>query len=127
MKKFTVVGALLLAASTTSAFAAELPADQAKAMHHELNTAMSGMHEEMMKGMMSNDPDVAFAAGMLPHHVGAVEMAKVELKYGTDPQMRKLAKDIIAAQDKEIKEMKAWLAAHPDKGAKSTEAAHSMH
>ncbi|ENT3015534.1 CopM family metallochaperone [Salmonella enterica] len=62
--------------------------------------------------MMSNDPDVAFAAGMLPHHIGAVEMAKTELKYGTDPQMRKLAKSIIASQDKEIKEMQEWLKAH---------------
>lgn len=78
---------------------------------------MGTMHEDMMKGMMSNDPDVAFAAGMLPHHIGAVEMARVELKYGKDPQMRQLAKNIIASQDKEIKEMKAWLAEHPDAGA----------
>nr|WP_252860771.1 DUF305 domain-containing protein [Edwardsiella ictaluri] len=44
-------------------------------------------------------------------------MARVELKYGKDPQMRQLAKNIIASQDKEIKEMKAWLAEHPDAGA----------
>ncbi|GBK53924.1 hypothetical protein JFPO14_contig00019-0074 [Edwardsiella piscicida] len=87
-------------------------------MHHELHGAMGTMHEDMMKGMMSNDPDVAFAAGMLPHHIGAVEMAKVELKYGKDPQMRQLAKSIIASQEKEINEMKAWLAAHPDASAR---------
>ena len=40
-------------------------------------------------------------------------MAKVELKYGKDAQLRKLAKDIIASQDKEIAFMKRWLAAHP--------------
>ncbi|AOV96813.1 DUF305 domain-containing protein [Edwardsiella hoshinae] len=127
MKKLTVVGALVLAACATSAVAATLPAAQAETMHQELNSAMNGMHESMMKGMMSNDADVAFAAGMIPHHIGAVEMAKIELKYGTDPQMRKLAKDIIAAQDKEIKEMKAWLAAHPDQGAQTGENAHNMH
>jgi uncharacterized protein (DUF305 family) len=50
---------------------------------------------------------------MIPHHEGAVEMAKVELKYGKDAKLRKLAKDIIAAQEKEIAFMKQWLAAHP--------------
>ncbi|EPD6445535.1 DUF305 domain-containing protein, partial [Escherichia albertii] len=71
---------------------------QAKNMHEELNTDMRIMQEKMHAGMMSNDPDVAFAVGMLPHHLGAVEMAEVELKYGKNPEMIKLAKNIILEQ-----------------------------
>ncbi|WP_199016599.1 hypothetical protein [Shimwellia pseudoproteus] len=41
-------------------------------MHHSLKSSMTTMHDNMQKGMMSNDPGVAFAASMLPHHIGAV-------------------------------------------------------
>ena len=61
------------------------------------------------------DLTVAFAAGMLPHHIGAVKMAEVELKYGKDPEMRKLAEDIINAQQAEIEQMQKWLKAHNKK------------
>ena len=60
-------------------------------------------------------PDVAFAAGMLPHHIGAVKMAEVELKYGKDPEMRKLAENIINAQQAEIEQMQKWLKVHNKK------------
>ena len=51
---------------------------------------------------MSGDPDVDFARMMRIHHVGAVDMAKAQLRDGKNPQMRKMAQDIIAAQNKEI-------------------------
>lgn len=75
----------------------------------EYTKAMDKMHKPMMKGIMSPDPDLAFIKGMLPHHEGAVNMAKVELKYGKDIQLKKLAQEIIDHQDNEIKFMKNWL------------------
>ena len=60
----------------------------------------------------TGDADKDFVDGMIPHHQGAVDMAEVELKYGKDPQMRKLARNIIASQNKEIALMKAWQAKH---------------
>ena len=75
---------------------------------------MNDMHEDMMESMQANDADVAFAKGMLPHHEGAVDMAEIQLKYGKDETMRKLAEDVIAAQEAEIKQMENWLEANPD-------------
>lgn len=83
-------------------------------MLKDYTESMTKMHEEMMVGMAYNDPDTAFAQGMLGHHIGAVDMAEIELKYGTDDEMRKLAQEIIDAQQPEIEQMKAWLASHPD-------------
>ena len=71
---------------------------------------------KMMKNMSApgytGDTDADFVAHMIPHHQGAVEQAEVELKYGEDPQMRALAKNLIKAQKKEIAFMKRWQAGH---------------
>ncbi|MFK3867020.1 DUF305 domain-containing protein [Psychrobacter faecalis] len=83
-------------------------------MLKDYTKSMTSMHNEMMVGMGYNDPDTAFAKGMLGHHRGAVDMAKIELKYGTDETMRILAQDIIDSQQLEIDILNKWLASHPD-------------
>jgi uncharacterized protein (DUF305 family) len=71
--------------------------------------------QKMMHGMMkpmTGDTDQDFVAGMIPHHQGAVDMAKVELQYGKDPEMRRLATDIVNSQEKQVSQMQAWQAKH---------------
>jgi uncharacterized protein (DUF305 family) len=74
--------------------------------------AMTTMHEEMMIPP-TGDADVDFIRSMIVHHEGAVAMAQIVLDHGSDPQVRKLAQDILEAQQKEIGWMQDWLAAHP--------------
>jgi uncharacterized protein (DUF305 family) len=61
---------------------------------------------------MTGDADIDFAAMMIPHHQGAIDMAKVQLEFGKDPALRKLSKAIVSAQEGEIAFMKDWLAKH---------------
>ena len=74
--------------------------DAAMTMGHDMAITYSG------------DADKDFVADMVPHHQGAIDMAKVELQYGKDPALRKLAHDVVAAQQKEIAFMKSWQAKH---------------
>lgn len=71
--------------------------------------AVNRMHEPMMVAAKIADPDLAFNCGMLVHHQGAIDMARVELKYGKDPASRKMAEMIIDARTKEIIEMSAHI------------------
>ena len=71
--------------------------------------AMDRMHGPMMDGVANADPDVAFVLGMIPHHQGAIDMAKIVLEYGKDDFTRKLAQEVIAAQETEIPAMRDWL------------------
>lgn len=78
--------------------------------------AMMKMHEDMAKATPTGDADTDFVTGMIPHHQGAIDMAKIEVEKGKDPEIKKLAQDIIKAQEKEIEFMNKWLEKnHPTK------------
>ena len=68
---------------------------------------MKMMHD--MAVQYTGNADVDFRLKMIPHHQGAIDMAKVALEHGTDPDTKLLAEAIIAAQEREIAEMQAWL------------------
>ncbi len=82
------------------------PSDDA---HQALMAGMEAMNKNMDAGMQAADIDVAFVCGMIPHHQGAIDMAKAELQYGDDPWVKQMAQNVIDAQTKEIADMKDWL------------------
>ena len=114
-------GLLLVAVASTAAaqqaqheHGGQQPQPQAQAPH---GGGMPGMHGQAMgQGMgmpMSGDQDVDFARMMIPHHEGAIDMARAQLERGKDPQLRQMAQEIIGAQEREIAVLKDWLAKHP--------------
>lgn len=112
-----LVGALSL--SAVSAFAQSMPGMQMGSPSAANEPASTKAYRDAMAKMdqgmaiiYSGNADKDFVAGMIPHHQGAIDMAKVELQYGKDPQLKRLARDIIAAQQKEIAFMQSWQAKH---------------
>jgi uncharacterized protein (DUF305 family) len=76
--------------------------------------ASQAMHAAMSQQLTGN-ADVDFVTGMIPHHQGAIDMAKIVLQYGKDPEVRKLAEAVIKAQEAEITWMQGWLEKNPAK------------
>jgi hypothetical protein len=74
-----------------------------------MNASMERMNRQMASAPMNGDVDHDFAAIMIPHHQGAIDMAKAELLYGKDPVMRRLAQEILVDQQSEIDAMQLWL------------------
>ena len=94
-----VVAAPVLGAAATQDTQAEMQSFMDA--HHKMMAAMEGMKA-------TGDADKDFVMMMIPHHQGAIDMAKVEVQYGKDPMLREMAQQIITSQQKEIDEMKAW-------------------
>ena len=77
-----------------------------------LQRSTEEMHAAMMSAKSSNDADIDFVNLMLSHHQAAIAMAKTQLLYGTDPQIRRLAQEIVIEQQSEIELMQLWQKNH---------------
>ena len=118
------------AASSSHATSTHASMTQAQSMHHMASAVdtqsqmhsqtqpphimaymdiMNKMHQAMSAGVQAKNADVGFAKGMIPHHEGAIAMAKVQLQYGKDAEMKALAQKIVDAQQSEISVMQNWL------------------
>ncbi|WP_245220231.1 DUF305 domain-containing protein [Pusillimonas caeni] len=107
----------LPAPAQSTATQSNQPSMKSETAKNGISMDMQGSMMEMRKSMdamkPSSDIDYDFAAMMRVHHQGAVDMAELELKKGQDPEMKQMAKEIIADQKKEIAKFDEWLAAHP--------------
>jgi len=106
---FTILGIGLLRAGVQSEILANSSQPTADPDWSELVASMDKMHMAMGAIKRSGNADVDFVRLMLPHHQAAIDMAKTQLLYGKDPQMRRLAQEIITDQQLEIELMQRWL------------------
>jgi uncharacterized protein (DUF305 family) len=93
--------------------AASIAATDMKAFGEAMDRSMARMHEGMAAAKPTGDPDRDFAAMMIPHHQGAVEMAEIQLRFGRDERLRRLAQGIIVEQRQEIAVMQRILDEKP--------------
>ena len=113
MGRFTIAVAFAMALGIPAVVSTGVPAAYAdEASSQAYMAADKKMMDAMMSMKPSGDADKDFAMMMIPHHQGAIDMAEVELKYGKDAELKKMAQKIIDAQRKEIKEFEEWQKKH---------------
>jgi uncharacterized protein (DUF305 family) len=96
-------------------------ATTAKPFSALMEDAMAVMDQGMTQAPMNGQSEHDFMSMMIPHHQGAIDMARAVLLYSQDPEVRNLALGIIAEQQNEIRQMQAWLARHNSKQEDSHE------
>ncbi|WP_158044177.1 CopM family metallochaperone [Skermanella pratensis] len=94
--------------------ASSAPVEGSSAVADAFRRSSARMHQDMEVGL-TGDADQDFARSMIPHHQGAIDMARIQLEHGKDPEMRRLAEEVVAAQEREIERLRDWLARNPRK------------
>ena len=111
--KTTFKTLMLLALLGFTAACSDDDDDALKIQAHDQNQMMTVMHDmmaEMETMIMTQDPDIDYAEMMKMHHMGAIEMAELEVKSGTNSEMKTMAQAIVDAQKKEITQLDSFLA-----------------
>jgi uncharacterized protein (DUF305 family) len=117
--KWILLGGLLFAATASAQMNMNMNMDMgpkpgSSKFAQDMDVSMKKMDHDMAAAPMNGDVDHDFVVMMIPHHQGAIDMAKGELSYGKDPAMRRLAQEIIVDQQSEIDLMNLWLKKHAD-------------
>lgn len=102
---FLLMASLFL--TTTIPAVSMMPSDRPP--ENVVHQVMVSMQAAMERVQLTGNPDTDFALMMIPHHQGAIEMARIELLHGTDPRLRRLAQEIIVTQQSEITVMQLAL------------------
>jgi uncharacterized protein (DUF305 family) len=108
-KRLWIAG--LIAVFSIAALAQTEP--RATSFMQAMKESMERMDNSMKSAPMNRDIDHDFCTMMIPHHQGAIDMAKAELLYGKNPVMRRLAEEIVVDQQSEIQAMQLWLGKQP--------------